>query len=49
MIEHLDSVMTYNDYENDFVDAQFDNLIEMSELERVFNSDVSPIDKPESI
>ena len=43
MIEHLDSVMTYNDYENDFVDAQFDNLIEMSELERVFNSDVSPI------
>lgn len=43
MIEHLDSVMTYQDYENDFIDAQFDDLIDMSELERVFNSDITQI------
>lgn len=43
MIEHLDSVMTYSDYENDFVDAQFDDLIDMSELERVFSQDITPI------
>lgn len=43
MIEYLDSVMTYSDYEGDFVDAKFDDLIELSELERVFNSDLTPI------
>lgn len=43
MIEHLNSVMTYSDYESDFVDAKFDNLIDLSELERVFNQDLTPI------
>jgi hypothetical protein len=43
MIEHLNSVMTYSDYEGDFVDARFENLIDMSELERVFNADITPI------
>ena len=43
MIEHLNSVMTYSDYEGDFVDAKFENLIDMSELERVFNADITPI------
>lgn len=43
MIEHLNSVMTYSDYQNDFVDAKFENLIEISELERVFNADLTPI------
>lgn len=43
MIEHLNSVMTYSDYEGDFVDARFENLIDMSELERVFSQDVTPI------
>lgn len=43
MIEHLNSVMTYSDYEGDFVDARFENLIELSELERVFNQDLTPI------
>ena len=43
MIEHLNSVMTYSDYEGDFVDARFENLIEMSELERVFSQDLTPI------
>jgi hypothetical protein len=43
MIEHLDSVMTYSDYEGDFVDAKFEDLIDLSELERVFNQDLTPI------
>jgi hypothetical protein len=43
MIEHLNSVMTYSDYEGDFVDARFENLINMSELERVFSQDLTPI------
>ena len=43
MIEHLNSVMTYSDYEGDFVDAKFENLIDMSELERVFDADITPI------
>jgi len=43
MIEHLNSVMTYSDYEGDFVDAKLDDLIEISELERVFNQDLTPI------
>ena len=43
MIEHLDSVMTYQDYENDFVDAKFDDLIDLSELERVFSTNLTQI------
>jgi hypothetical protein len=43
MIEHLNSVMTYSDYQGDFVDAKFENLIELSELERVFSADLTPI------
>lgn len=49
MIEHLDSVMTYSDYEGDFIDAKFDELIDLSELERVFNSDLTPISDFEPI
>lgn len=43
MIEHLDSVATFSDYSGDFVDAKFDDLIELSELERVFSQDLTPI------
>lgn len=43
MIEHLNSVMTYSDFEGDFVDAKFEDLIDLSELERVFNQDLTPI------
>lgn len=43
MIEHLNSVMTYSDYEGDFVEAKFEDLIELSELERVFSQDLTPI------
>lgn len=43
MIEHLNNVVTYSDYENDFVDAKFESLIDLSDLERVFNQDLTPI------
>lgn len=43
MIEHLNSVVTYTDYENNMSDAKFENLIDLSELERVFSSDLTPI------
>lgn len=43
MIEHLNSVMTYSDFEGDFVNAKFDDLINLSELERVFSQDLTPI------
>ena len=43
MIEHLNSVVTYSDYENNMSDAKFENLIEMSELERTLNSNLTPI------
>lgn len=43
MIEYLDEVMTYADYEGDFIDAKFDDLIDLEDLERVFNSNITPI------
>lgn len=49
MIQHLDSVMTYSDYESDFVDTKLEELINISELERVFSSDLTPISDFEPI
>ncbi len=43
MIEHLNSVMTYSDYEGDFMDAKLDDLINLSDLERVFSQNLTPI------
>jgi len=43
MIEHLDSVMTYSDYENDFLEAQFDDLINLSDIENAISQDLTPI------
>lgn len=43
MIEHLDSIMTYNDYQNEFVDAKFDNLIDIEELETAINLNLTPL------
>lgn len=43
MIEHLNNVVTYSDYENDFSDAKFDKLIDLSELKRVFKSGITQI------
>ena len=43
MIEYLDEVMTYADYEGDFIDAKFDDLIDLEDLEGVFNSNITPI------
>lgn len=43
IIKHLDSVVTYSDYQDDFVNAKFENLIDMSQLEVVFNNNTTPI------
>jgi len=43
MIEHLNSVMTYSDFEGDFMDAKLDDLINLSDLERVFSQNLTPI------
>lgn len=43
MIEHLNSVVTYSDYESNMSDAKFENLIPLSELERVFSSNLTQI------
>lgn len=39
LIEHLNSTISYKDAEDDFLDTEFDKLIDFSEVERVFNSD----------
>lgn len=43
MIEHLNSVVTYSDYENSMSDAKFENLIDMNELSNVLNNDLTQI------
>ena len=43
MIEHLNSVVTYSDYESNMSDAKFENLIPLAELERVFSSNLTQI------
>ena len=37
MIEFLSQSITFTDYENDFMDTEFDKLINMEDLDRVFN------------
>lgn len=37
IIEHLNSVVDYSDYESDFVDATLNDLISLKELETLFN------------
>jgi hypothetical protein len=55
MIEHLNSVTTFKNYESDFTDAEFDKLIDLSEIERIFNNgefsltDFKPIQKDGSV
>jgi DNA-directed RNA polymerase subunit RPC12/RpoP len=43
MIEYLNNVITYSDYQDEFINAKIDNLIDLSELERVFNSHITNI------
>lgn len=42
MIEHLDSIVSYNDYQNEFIDAKFDNLINLSDLEESITKHFTP-------
>lgn len=37
IIEHLNSVLDYSDYETDFIDTKFDDLISLKDLEILFN------------
>lgn len=43
MIEYLNEVVSYSDYESEFVDAKFDDLINLEDLEKSFNLKVTPI------
>lgn len=38
IIEHLNAQITYSDVEGDLIETEFDKLIELSDLERIFNS-----------
>jgi hypothetical protein len=42
MIEHLDSIVTYTDYQNEFIDARFENLIDLTDLEDSINKNLTP-------
>ena len=43
MIEHLDSVITYNDYYDDVIETTFENLISLTDLEKVIGNDFTPL------
>ncbi len=44
IIDHLNSVVDYSDYESDFVDAKMDDLININDLEELFNvKKITPI------
>ena len=38
LIDYLNSVISYKDAENDFLDTEFNKLIDLSDIERIFNS-----------
>jgi len=38
LINHLNETMSYRDAEDDLMDAQFDRLLDMKDLQRIFNS-----------
>ena len=42
MIEHLDSIVSYTDYQNEFIDARFENLIDLTDLEDSINKNLTP-------
>jgi hypothetical protein len=42
MIEHLDSIVSYTDYQNEFIDARFENLIDLTDLEDSINKSLTP-------
>lgn len=55
IIEHLNSIVSYQDAEDDLIDTQFDKLLNFEDLERVLNSgqvaitDFKPVQKFGSI
>jgi DNA-directed RNA polymerase subunit RPC12/RpoP len=49
MIQHLESVVTYSDYEDDIINSKFEDLIKISDIEDAFNSNITPITNFEPI
>ena len=44
IIEHLNSVVEYSDYESEFINAKIDDLISLKDLEELFNvKKITPI------
>jgi hypothetical protein len=43
MIQHLDSISTYSDYNDDFIDTSIDNLISIDELKIVIEKNLTPL------
>jgi DNA-directed RNA polymerase subunit RPC12/RpoP len=55
IIDHLNSAISYKDAEDDFMDAEFESLINMSDLDRIFNNgehvitDFKPVTKDSNV
>lgn len=49
MIEHLNNVVSYNDYDSDLMETKYDDLIDINDLSNIFNSDLINITNFEPI
>lgn len=55
IIEHLNNNVSFSDYENDFIDAQFEKLLDLNKLTELFNtyetpiSDFKPVEKDSDV
>lgn len=49
MIEHLDSVITYNDYQDDVIETSYENLINLSDIQDVIIKNLTPFSDFEPI
>jgi hypothetical protein len=55
IIEHLNNNVSYSDYEDDFIDAKFDKLLDLGKLTELFNtyettlSDFKPVEKDSEV
>jgi hypothetical protein len=43
MIQHLDSITTYSDYNDDFIDTSINNLFSMQDLELAIEREITPL------
>lgn len=49
MIEHLNNVVSYNDYDSDLMETKYDDLIDINDLSNIFNSNLTNITNFEPI